>query len=309
MDNRNFAVGLFVFLGLVVFISTTIWLSGKQGSQPTVNYSMYFEKDVGGLMLGGPVFYLGVEVGTVTAMEIVPGNPMRVRVDARVLKSAPVNNGTYAGLAFQGITGVAVIKLKAESGEHEPLQKLKSERYPVIEVRDTGISALLAKAPNIVDRLDEVLVQVNQIMGAENRRFVGEMLEDFSSVSHALAAKEDVIGELPVLLKTTIEELHANLEQIKSMTGELEPGLKATVENMEQATRNLANLTAKLESWASENGSDLNAFIEDGLGEVPSLVADARATLREVEKLMRDLRENPSKLLYKPKDDAVDVEQ
>ena len=309
MDNRNFAVGLFVFLGLIAFISATIWLSGKQGSEPTVNYSMYFEKDVGGLMLGGPVFYLGVEVGTVTAMEIIPGNPMRVRVDARVLKSAPVNNGTYAGLAFQGITGVAVIKLKAEPGEHKPLQKMKGERYPVIEVRDTGISALLAKAPNIVDKLDDVLVQVNQIMGAENRRFVGELLEDFSSVSHALAAKEDVIGELPVLLKTTIEELHANLEQIKSMTVELEPGLKATIENMERATGNLANLTEKLESWASDNGSDINAFMEDGLGEVPALVADARATLREVEKLMRDLRENPSKLVYKPKDDAVEVEQ
>ena len=133
MDNRNFAVGLFVFLALVAFISATIWLSGKQGSEPTVHYSMYFEKEVGGLMLGGPVFYLGVEVGTVTAMEIIPGNPMRVRVDARVLKSAPVNNGTYAGLAFQGITGVAVIKLSAEPGEHAPLKKLKGERYPVAE--------------------------------------------------------------------------------------------------------------------------------------------------------------------------------
>jgi len=211
MDNRNFAVGLFVFLALIAFISGTIWLSGKQGSEPTVNYSMYFEKDVGGLMLGGPVFYLGVEVGTVTAMEIIPGNPMRVRIDARVLKSAPVNSGTYAGLEFQGITGVAVIKLNAEPGEHDSLQKTKGERYPVIQVRNTGFSALLAKAPNIVDKLDEVLVQLNQIMGSENRRFVGEMLEDFSSVSHALAEREDVIGELPVLLKTTIEELHANL--------------------------------------------------------------------------------------------------
>lgn len=309
MDNRNFAVGLFVFLALVAFISATIWLSGKQGSEPTVHYSMYFEKEVGGLMLGGPVFYLGVEVGTVTAMEIIPGNPMRVRVDARVLKSAPVNNGTYAGLAFQGITGVAVIKLSAEPGEHAPLKKLKGERYPVIQVRDTGFSALLAKAPNIVDRLDEVLVQVNEIMGVENRRLVAEMLEDFSSVSQALAAKEDVIGELPVLLKTTIEELHTNLEQIKNMTAELEPGLKATIENMEQTTRKLADLTAKLESWASANGSDMNAFIEDGLGEVPALVEDARATLREVEKLMRDLRENPSMLVYKPQDDAVEVEQ
>ena len=83
MRNRNFAVGLFVATALLAFVGGTIWLTGKQGSEPTVSYSMYFEKDVGGLMLGGPVFYLGVEVGTVTAMEIIPGDPMRVRVDAQ----------------------------------------------------------------------------------------------------------------------------------------------------------------------------------------------------------------------------------
>ena len=96
MNNRNFSVGLFVAVALAAFVGATLWLTGKQGSEPTTNYSMFFEKDVGGLMLGGPVFYLGVEVGTVTAMNIVPGDPMRVRVDARVLKSAPINAGTQS---------------------------------------------------------------------------------------------------------------------------------------------------------------------------------------------------------------------
>ena len=121
MINKNFAVGLFVATALAAFVTATIWLTGKQGSEPTVSYSIFFEKDVGGLMLGGPVFYLGVEVGTVTAMNIIPGNPMRVRVDTRVVKSAPIDSGTYASLAFQGITGVAVIKLYAEPGVHELL--------------------------------------------------------------------------------------------------------------------------------------------------------------------------------------------
>ena len=47
----------------------------------------------------------------------------------------------------------------------------------------------------------------------------------------------------------------------------------------------------------------------DGLGEVPALISDARETLREIDKLVMDLRENPSKLIYKPNEDAVDVEQ
>ena len=49
MDNRNFFVGLFVAIAIIAFISATLWLTGKQGSESTVNYSMFFEKNVGGL--------------------------------------------------------------------------------------------------------------------------------------------------------------------------------------------------------------------------------------------------------------------
>jgi phospholipid/cholesterol/gamma-HCH transport system substrate-binding protein len=309
MNNRNFAVGIFVALGLAAFVSATLWLTGRQGSEPTVHYSMFFEKDVGGLLLGGPVFYLGVDVGTVTAMAIIPGNPMRVRVDAEVLKSAPIDAGTYASLAFQGITGVAVIKLSADPGVHAPLTAGEESKYPVIPVRDAGFSAILAKAPGVVDRIDSVLMLIEEILGEENRTYVSNMLADFSKVTGALAAKEETIGELPVLLKQSIEELQATLEQIRSLAGNLEPDMSATLANLEKTTRNLAAMTERMELWTANSDSDMNEFLGSGLGQVPALVSDARATLREIDKLVKDLRENPSTLVYKPVEKAVEVEQ
>jgi len=237
MNSKNFAVGLFVAFGLAVFVGATLWLTGKQGSEPTVNYSMFFKKDVSGLMLGGPVFYLGVDVGIVTAMEIIPGNPMQVRVDAEVLESAPINSGTF------------VIKLSAEPGIYEHLPKGKDGKFPVIPTRDAGFSALLAKAPGVVDKLDSLLEQVNQSLGEENREFVNGMLSDMKTVTSALASREQVISELPVLLKTSLEELQINLEQVKSMVGDMEPGLLATITNLEQTTQNLAQMTDQLEGW------------------------------------------------------------
>jgi len=309
MNNKNFAVGLFVAIALAAFVAATLWLTGKQGSQPRTHYSMFFEKDVGGLMLGGPVFYLGVSVGKVTSMDIIPGNPMRVRVNAEILESVPINSGTYASLAFQGITGVAVIKLNAEPGLHAPLKTSKDSEFPVIKVRDTGFSALLAKAPGIVDKMDSVLLQIGEILGEKNRKFVNDMLEDVSSVTHALAEEKEFIGELPVLLKQTIEELNSSLVQIRSTVEKLEPDLLSTLTNLEQATLNLAEMTARLEAWTANNDTDMNAFMGDGLGQVPALITDARATLREIEKLVKDLREDPSKLIYKPNEEALEVEQ
>lgn len=309
MNNRNFAVGLFVAIALAALFSATIWLTGKQGSEPTVNYSMYFEKDVSGLMLGGPVFYLGVEVGTVTAMSIIPDNPIQVRVDARVLKSAPVNRGTFASLALQGITGVAVIRLSADPGVYEPLVKEDDEAYPVIVVRDTGFSALLAKAPNVVDKLDTALVQINQILGPENREFVSTVLGDLATLSGALASQEQVISEIPGTLQNTVEELQRSLIQIKDLVAKLEPDLSKTLHNLDQATADLGSVTARLDTWTATNDSEMNAFMEDGLGQVPALVSSARVTLREIEKLVKDLREDPSLLVYKPNEDDIDVEK
>lgn len=309
MNTKNFAVGIFVALGLTVFVGATLWLTGKQGSEPMTYYSMYFDKDVSGLMLGGPVFYLGVDVGIVTAMEIIPGNPMRVRVDAEVLESAPINSGTYASLAFQGITGVAVIKLNAEPGMHDKLPVGADDGFPVIPTRDAGFSALLAKAPGVVEKLDSLLVQVNQILGEENRAFVNGMLADLKAVTSALASREQTISEIPELLKTSLLELQVNLEQIKSMVSDMGPGLSSTVANLEETTQNLAQMTGRLDSWTGTNDEDMNAFMGDGLGQVPALVSDARATLREVEKLVKELRDDPSVLIYKPNEETVEVER
>jgi phospholipid/cholesterol/gamma-HCH transport system substrate-binding protein len=308
MINKNFAVGLFVAIALVAFVGATVWLTGKRASEPMVPYSIFFENDVGGLMLGGPVFYLGVEVGTLTAMTIIPGNPMRVRVDIEVLKSTPIDTGTYAGIVFQGITGVAVIKLNAEPGVYEPLQKGADSPFPVIVARNTGFTALLDMAPTIVERLDLVLVDIAEVLNEKNRENIGNMLGDLASVSAELAAEKETIGELPALLEQTIKELNAGIARIKTTLEHLEPGLASTVANLEAATDSLAKTGARLELWAEANDTEMNAFMADGLGQVPALVADARATLREIEKLVKELREDPSKLIYQPNEDAVELE-
>ena len=309
MFNKNFAVGLFVAIALTAFVSATIWLTGNKGSAPVVNYSMYFETDVGGLMLGGPVFFLGVDVGSVTSMTIVPGNPMRVRVDAEVLKTAPIDAGTYASLALQGITGVAVVKFSADPGDHEALQHVQDEKNLIIPVRDTGFSALLSKAPAIAEKLDTVLVRVNELLGEENRAFISKVLNDLAIVSNALAEQEVAIGEIPVTLNNAMNELHASLLTIKSMAGDFEPELISAMNSIGNAVDDLAKISARLETWTATNDSDMNAFMGDGLGQVPALVTDTRKLLREIEKLVKDLQENPSSLIYEPQEESVDVEQ
>jgi len=306
--NRNFAVGLFVAAALVAFVGGTIWLTGNRASEPTVKYSIFFDDDVGGLMLGGPVYFLGVEVGTLTEMKIVTGDVKRVRVDIEILKSVPIDQGTYAGIAFQGITGVAVIKLAADPGPHAPLEKGGDSPYPVIQVRETGLTALLENAPVIVDRLDSVLVDINKFLSEENQAHIASMLGDLATFSHALAEEKDFIRELPPRLMQSVEELNQTLARINSMAEKLEPGLDTAIADLETTMGNLAQVSARLETWTAVNDDAMSAFMGDGLGQIPALVAEAHDTLEEARKLIKALREDPSQLLYERPEDSVQTE-
>jgi phospholipid/cholesterol/gamma-HCH transport system substrate-binding protein len=226
-----------------------------------------------------------------------------------VLKSVPIDGGTYASLAFQGITGVAVIKLYADPGVHDQLQVSNESKYPVIEVRDTGFSALLSKAPAIIEKLDSVLVQINQVLGDENRELVSGMLVDIAGVTSELASQKESIGELPDLLKASLEQLSSSLTQLNSMAVRMEPGLMSSISNLEQMTQNLVKMTTRLEQWTATNDTDINAFMSEGLGEVPVLVTEAQITLREVRKLVKELREDPSALIYRPNEGTREVEK
>jgi len=307
--NRNFAVGLFVAAALAAFVGGTIWLTGKQGSEPTAGYSIFFEKDVSGLMLGGPVYYLGVDVGTLTAMKIIPGDTMRVRVDIRVLKSAPIDEGTYASIAFQGITGVAVIKLAADPGPHASLKKGGDSPYPVIKVRDTGLTALLENAPLIIDRLDSVLVDINKFLSEENQAHIASMLGDLATFSHALAEEKDFLRELPPKLMQSVDELNQTLARINGMAEKLDPGLDSAIADLDSTMANLAQVTARMEEWTAANDDAMDAFMGDGLGQFPALVAEAHETLEEARKLIKSLREDPSKLFYERREESVELER
>jgi hypothetical protein len=52
----------------------------------------------------------------------------------------------------------------------------------------------------------------------------------------------------------------------------------------------------------------MEQFISGGLGQTAALISDTRSTMRELEKLLAELREVPSQLIYKPQIEPVIVE-
>jgi phospholipid/cholesterol/gamma-HCH transport system substrate-binding protein len=306
--NVNFAVGLFLSVALASLAGFAMWLAGSKGNEPMQNYSVLFEDDISGLAVGGPVFYLGVNVGEVISTELVPGKQIKVQVDLKVLKSTPIDSGSTASLMGQGITGVTVINISGTPGEQAPLKVTEGFKYPLIPVKQTGLSALLANAPQTIAKLNQLLDQASLLLGDENRQSITAMLHHLDSLTGDLANEGDTIAELPGELKTLLQDARKTLATVHDLVVSVQPDVQGTLSHLNEASANLTALSARVDKLLAENEAELDHFVHNGLGQVPELVMDLRTTLRDLQKLLQQLKENPSQLIYKSPDDAVEVE-
>nr|MDJ0929090.1 hypothetical protein [Gammaproteobacteria bacterium] len=197
------------------------------------------------------------------------------------------------------------INLGSEPGEHEPLKATNGRSHPVLPARDMGIAALLNSGPEVVDRLDTLLEDAGAVLDEKNRRSVTRILENLEQLTGAIAEQRGELAALPARMNTAVATLKDTLERVRDIANENRPELLATTQNLRQTADNLVSTTGRLERWMTDNEAAVDSFLAGGIGETAALVADARGTLRELQKLSTQLRDNPSRLVYRPKLEPV----
>jgi phospholipid/cholesterol/gamma-HCH transport system substrate-binding protein len=251
---------------------------------------------------------MGMTVGSVVHMDLDHNNGIRVRVDIEILETTPVNKGTYASLALQGITGVAVVNLASEPGVHEPLDEPPRGEYPRIPVRDVGFAAIISSAPEIMNKLDIVLTHAGELLGEDNQARIGNALQNVEDITASLAGSRETLADLPRDLSATLGEVRTTVGQLREVVAELRPDLTSTLANLERSSANLESLTDRFDQMMARHQDDMGRFLEEGLGQAPALMQETRQTLRDLEKLAEELRDDPSQLIHRPPADSLEIE-
>jgi phospholipid/cholesterol/gamma-HCH transport system substrate-binding protein len=306
--DRNFTVGLFVSIAIAVFIGFVIWLTGRSAAEEMTRYSLLFERDVSGLAVGGPVKYMGMNIGSVVQMNLERNDTVNVRVDIEVLESTPVDSGTYASLALQGITGVAVVNLATDPGDHAPIETLPGRKYPIIPVRVLGFSAVMSSMPEIMNKMDELLTRAGKMLGEENRIAINGALTDVNALTSALAENRESIAAIPDDLRATMADIQSTADQLQSLIAQARPGIEDTIANIRQSSQNLASLTDRIDRLLEDHRQDMSRFMAEGLGEAPALMTETRMALRDLEKMLAELKHDPSQLIYRPSANGIEIE-
>jgi len=101
--------------------------------------------------------------------------------------------------------------------------------------------------------------------------------------------------------------LQVTLKFAAEFAEEAKPELLAATQNLRQTTDKLENVTGRVEHWLLKNDAAIDGFLADGIGETAALVTDTREAMRELEKLGAELRNNPSRVIYRPNLEPVVV--
>lgn len=310
MERRaNYAaVGSFVLLALGLAGGFVYWYSDGADRRNYERYEIYFPGTVTGLSEGSSVRYLGVEVGKVRRIRLDTRSPTRVQILADIDESAPITETTAANLSMLSFaTGLLYIDLRQVADDRDLLPPVPSERYPVIKSMRSGFDAFLSSLPELAGNIAEVLESAQEIFSSENAEAMSAMVKNLHQASAALPATMGRIDTLLDDISEATREARRLAVSLEGTTTGIGTHVNQLAERLHTTARQLEEATAGINGLIDDNRADIAAFTQQGLPQLGRTLESAQFAAEELRELARELKENPSQLIYQPAPRGVEV--
>ena len=306
-NKRAITVGIFLSVGLIIFLLAVFTLGGQQKSfDKNFHISAVFD-DVAGLKKGNDVWFSGVKVGTISSIKFVGQSQVdvKMRIDESTQQYIHRNSGVR--ISSDGFIGNKIIVIDGGS-----------PRAPVVQEGDVLQAEKLTSTDDIV----KTLQQNNQNLLA--------ITTDFKLLSHKILQGKGTVGTLLAdsLMGEQLRRSMANLQsatesaarlavQLNQFTNKLNTKggfadnvltdtvafsrIKSAATQLQAAANNAAVLTNNLNKVSNKlNASDntLGVLLND-----PKGAAQIQSTLSNLQqssvKLNEDLEAAQSNFLLK----------
>ncbi len=334
-------VGIFVIslmAGLVVFV---IWLAKFQFEAEFARYDIYFKGSVTGLNLGSTVRYSGVRVGEVIDVRLRPDLPDQVQTTIEVDQKTPVRSDTVATLEIEGLTGGLYVLLIGQAPGAPPLEAAPGQRHPVIASESSTLQQVLEGAPELVQKIDLLLVRANDLLNAENRGSLSSTLANMNDFTTVLADHSDDIGallqdasatmanvrsatesfkELAVNLEgstdrlvdrvdTTLVSIDAMAQQISTSVGDSATDARALIADLRGTAKNLSTASIEVQAMIAENREPIRDFTATGLSEFTGLLLEMQGLVVALNRVTTELQRDPARFFFGDRQQGYEVGQ
>jgi phospholipid/cholesterol/gamma-HCH transport system substrate-binding protein len=322
------AVFALVMAGMLIFAV------GGSGGFFWQNYSLKVKFDnVAGLMEGSPVRVAGVEVGSVSHVELLPTG-VEVWFDVKDDMRPLITDQSTASIGSISLLGEGAVDITA-APHGTPLQDWA---YIPSKVAEGSIAQITAQASSSINEARLLVENINKGRGTVGKLFTDDALyrnlDAFVTSSERVVAAinsgKGTMGKLtndPALY----DELHASIANLNAITARIKNGEgslgqlmtdPAFSKTLTQTTQNFETLTAKLNKGEGTAGKLLNddalyrrldsvtarldtvlQNLNDGQGTAGQLLHDKQLyenmnqTITEMRALITEIKKDPKKYL------------
>ena len=282
-------------IALALFIFGYNFLKGKNLLENSRTFYAVYEQ-VEGLSASSAVTINGLQVGTVTNIEILPNTSLLVTMN--INNDFPFSKSSIAEIYGGNLIGgktIAIIPDLEDKRIAQPGDTLQSEiEAGLLELVNDQLAPLQQKLEEVVSSVDTITRSVNFIVDEKSRLELKESISSLSVSMQNLAKISDkadrLITENSSSLTSTVNnfnEVSTKLNSITDSISMIEFG--RMVSSLEQTIDNFNAISSKIESGEGSLGKLIQ---ED------SVYANLENSTKQLEALLEDLRMNPKRYVH-----------
>jgi phospholipid/cholesterol/gamma-HCH transport system substrate-binding protein len=222
--TRSIIVGIFVFLGVAIFIITVLTLGSQHKTfEKSITVRTFFD-NVNGLQKGNNVWFSGVKVGTIKKVNLEENGQVEVEMNIDQASKKFIPKDVKAKLSSDGLIGNKIIEIYGGTPGRSKIEE-----------------------GDIVG--SDKLLSTDAIMNtfSKNNDNILAITNDFKLISSRMASGKGSIGKL-LTDETMIDQLNATTIILKRAS-----------QNLEKLSENVSVYTAKL----NNKGSLANNLVTD----------------------------------------------
>jgi phospholipid/cholesterol/gamma-HCH transport system substrate-binding protein len=299
---NHWKLGLFVLLAAALLTIAVIFLGTAGLRKETVSYTSYFDEAVTGLDVGSPVRFRGVNIGSVSKIDVAPDRrhvevtyDLGISVIGGLGLAAPdgaktklqIPTDLRAQLGSAGVTGVKYILIDFFDKESHPPPKLPfavpSNYIPTAESMLKSLEDSVVRAvdqfPVLAEQLSGILARVNDILiDIDAKHLPDKAVATLGNVDATLANLDATLAVARTKLngldtaglsneaKAAIANLNVTMTHAQALMARLD-GDRGVLSSVQRATDSIGDVATDARGYGAELSDTLRALSEaaDGI--------------------------------------------
>ncbi|MCF8336276.1 MAG: MlaD family protein [Bacteroidales bacterium] len=327
--GKGIRLGFFIIVGIAIFASA-IYIIGKQrnlfGNTFTVNGVF---KDVSGLKVGNNVRYSGINVGTVSNIQLINDTLVQVQVTLEKKVHQFIREDSKMEIGTEGVMGNKVVNITSGT----PTEQVVDEGDVLGTVEAVKMDEILEELDKssvnttvITKNIAEITTKINQGEGIFGSLFTdtsfsdnlnkisnntAELTKNFNLITEKINQEKGIAGKMlsDTMLAKQFDKAGNNMvqstENLRDITSKINKGEgvfgkiftdSSLTNNIDTASQNLIYTIRKART-ISDNLAEFTGHMKTGKGLIYKLLTDSAfaermdSTLKSIDKSAKELDE------------------